>query len=62
VEARHGPALSWREQRILTGIEQELRTDEKLDVALRTMRPRRLRWPWKRRSGGGGPAEPWKRA
>jgi hypothetical protein len=62
VEARHGPALSWREQRALTGIEQELRTDEELDVALRTMRLRKLRWPWKRREGGHGPAHPRRRA
>ncbi|WP_316527459.1 hypothetical protein [Kitasatospora brasiliensis] len=33
-----GPGLSRRELRILVGIEEELRTDDRLDRAMRTMR------------------------
>ncbi|MEY9848871.1 hypothetical protein [Streptacidiphilus sp. MAP5-3] len=58
MEARHGPALSWRERRALTDIEQELREDEKLEQALRTMRPpRRVHLPSLHRrhqEGNGG--------
>jgi hypothetical protein len=53
VEARHGPALSSQERRVLTDIEQVLRTDEELDLALRSMRFRRLRWLHKRHHGRG---------
>jgi anti-anti-sigma factor len=52
METGHGPALSWREQRVLGGIEQELRSDEELDLVLRTMRLRRRRWPHLRRHRG----------
>ena len=58
MEARHGHALSRREQRALTDIEQELRTDEELEAALRTMRIRRLRWLPRRHHGKGSGGTP----
>ncbi|SEM03835.1 DUF3040 domain-containing protein [Streptacidiphilus jiangxiensis] len=60
MERRDGPVLTQRERRTLAFIEEQLRgQDEALDLALRSMRPRRRRWLPRRRSsacGDGGEA------
>jgi Flp pilus assembly protein TadB len=47
------PRLSRREQRILDGIEEQLRGDESIDRELRTMRARHKEAPVPGRAGAG---------